>query len=121
VQEYIRDICAEFGPLSDEQWAHVAQHSVQASEDGGYELAWDPAILSGLRIKTRDRIAFGSEFLLGFSAACRRWSSIFAAVEAHSSNLDHCSNLSSGQRNRVGALWLPTQRASLELNNAEPR
>ena len=66
VQEYIRDVCAEFGPLSDEQWAHVAQHSVQASEDGGYELAWDPAILSVLRIKTRDRIAFGNEFLLGF-------------------------------------------------------
>jgi|SRR6516162_918537 len=33
---------------------------------GGYELAWDPAILSTLRIKTRDRIAFGNEFLLGF-------------------------------------------------------
>jgi pimeloyl-ACP methyl ester carboxylesterase len=66
VQEYIRDVCAEFGPLSEEQWAHVAQHSVQPSEDGGYELAWDPAILNALRIKTPDRIAFGNEFLLGF-------------------------------------------------------
>jgi pimeloyl-ACP methyl ester carboxylesterase len=66
VQEYIRDVCAEFGPLSEEQWAHVTQHSVQPSEDGGYELAWDPAILNALRIKTPDRIAFGNEFLLGF-------------------------------------------------------
>jgi len=66
VQEYIRDVCAEFGPLSEEQWAHVARHSVRASENSGYELAWDPAILSALRIKTRDRIAFGNEFLLGF-------------------------------------------------------
>ena len=66
VQEYIRNVCAEFGPLSEEQWAHVAQHSVQPSEDGGYELAWDPAILDALRIKTPDRIAFGNEFLLGF-------------------------------------------------------
>jgi pimeloyl-ACP methyl ester carboxylesterase len=66
VQNYLRDVCAEFGPLSEEQWAHVAQHSVRPSEDGGYELAWDPAIVSALRIKTRDRIAFGNEFLLGF-------------------------------------------------------
>ena len=66
VQDYIRDVCAEFGPLSEEQWAHVAQHSVQPSENGGYELAWDPAILNALRINTRDRMAFGSEFLLGF-------------------------------------------------------
>jgi len=66
VQEYIRDVCAEFGPLSGEQWAHVTQHSVQACDDGGYELALDLAILSALRIKTRDRIAFGNEFLLGF-------------------------------------------------------
>ena len=66
VQEYIRDVCAEFGPLSREQWAHVAQHSVRLSEEGGYELAWDPAILGALRINTRDSIAFGNEFLLGF-------------------------------------------------------
>ena len=66
VQEYLRDVCAEFGPLSEEQWAHVAQHSVQPAEGGGYELAWDPAILNALRIKTPDRIAFGNEFLLGF-------------------------------------------------------
>ena len=66
VQEYMRNVCAEFGPLGDEQWAHVAQHSVQPAEDGGYELAWDPAILSALRINTPDNIAFGNEFLLGF-------------------------------------------------------
>jgi hypothetical protein len=60
VQDFIRDVCAEFGPLSEEQWAHVAQHSVQPSENGGYELAWDPAILNALRVNTRDRIAFGS-------------------------------------------------------------
>jgi pimeloyl-ACP methyl ester carboxylesterase len=53
VQEYIRNVCAEFGPLSEQQWAHVAQHSVQPSEDGGYELAWDPAILNALRISGR--------------------------------------------------------------------
>jgi pimeloyl-ACP methyl ester carboxylesterase len=66
-ERHIRIACAEFGPLSDEQWAHVAQHSVEPIEDGGYALAWDPAIVSPLRIGARqDGIEFGSDFLLGF-------------------------------------------------------
>ena len=67
VQQYVRSVCAEFGPLRDEQWAHVAEHSVQPAENGGYELAWDPAIVSALRIKAGpDGVNFGNEFLLGF-------------------------------------------------------
>ena len=65
VQQYLRVACAEFGPLSEDQWARVVRHSVQPSEDG-YELAWDPALANPARISARqDGIEFGNDLLLG--------------------------------------------------------
>jgi pimeloyl-ACP methyl ester carboxylesterase len=65
VRQYLRVACAEFGPLSEDQWAHVVRHSVQPSKDG-YELAWDPAIANAARISARrDGIEFGNDLLLG--------------------------------------------------------
>jgi pimeloyl-ACP methyl ester carboxylesterase len=44
VDSMLRQACAQWGPLSDEQWHHLAEHSVQQSEDGTYSLACDPAV-----------------------------------------------------------------------------
>jgi len=65
VEAYVRGVCAEFGPLSDEQWKRVAENSVEAIESGGYILAWDPAIVSMAGSRRQHGIEFGSGFLYG--------------------------------------------------------
>ena len=44
VESMLRQACAQWGTLSDEQWRHLSEHSVQRSEDGSYILACDPAV-----------------------------------------------------------------------------
>ncbi len=44
VERALRESCAEWGPLSDEQWRHLVLHSVQQLEDDSYQLACDPAV-----------------------------------------------------------------------------
>lgn len=43
-EHYLRAVHAGFGPLSDAQWAHLAQYSVRQDDDGHYRLTYDPAI-----------------------------------------------------------------------------
>jgi pimeloyl-ACP methyl ester carboxylesterase len=46
---YIRSVHAGFGPLADEEWAHLARHSVRAEPGGGFRLLYDPAIADPFR------------------------------------------------------------------------
>lgn len=41
---YIRSVHAPFGPLSEAEWTHLAEHAVRADAAGGYRLAYDPKI-----------------------------------------------------------------------------
>ncbi|RDD60628.1 alpha/beta fold hydrolase [Ferruginivarius sediminum] len=41
---YMRKVHAPFGPLSEPQWAHLAEHALRTDPDGGYRLAYDPRI-----------------------------------------------------------------------------
>ena len=41
---HFRDILAPYGPLTDEQWRHLAEHSVREDGEGGHRLRCDPAI-----------------------------------------------------------------------------
>ena len=43
LEQHLRLIHASFGPLTDEQWAHLARHSSRAVP-GGVRLIYDPAI-----------------------------------------------------------------------------
>ncbi|MEQ8227583.1 MAG: alpha/beta hydrolase [Rhodospirillales bacterium] len=43
-EAYIRQVHAPFGPLTDEQWAHLARHSVHENGEGRFVLKYDPAI-----------------------------------------------------------------------------
>lgn len=43
-ERYVRGVSAGFGNLSDAQWRHLTVHSTRALADGGYEMAYDPAI-----------------------------------------------------------------------------
>lgn len=44
LEAHIRKIHASFGPLSDEEWRHLAAHNARPLEGGGVGLAYDPAI-----------------------------------------------------------------------------
>lgn len=43
-EQYIRTVCAPFGPLTDDQWRHLAQTSMQRHDDGTFGTSYDPAI-----------------------------------------------------------------------------
>lgn len=43
-EAYLRRVHEPFGPLSDDDWHHMAEHSTRPVEDGGYRLHYDPAI-----------------------------------------------------------------------------
>jgi pimeloyl-ACP methyl ester carboxylesterase len=52
--------------LTDEQWTHVAEHSVERLDDGRYALAWDPAVVRTWAGAGQQKgIEFGSDFLFG--------------------------------------------------------
>jgi pimeloyl-ACP methyl ester carboxylesterase len=44
IEAHLRRVHAPFGPLTDDQWAHLARHSARALPEGGFALAYDPAI-----------------------------------------------------------------------------
>lgn len=44
LEAYLRRVHAPFGPLSDAEWRHLAQHSSRRREDGAVGLAYDPRI-----------------------------------------------------------------------------
>lgn len=41
---YFRETLAPYGVLTDEQWAHLTEHSVREGDVGGYRLRCDPAV-----------------------------------------------------------------------------
>ena len=48
-ETYQRQVCADWGALSDETWAHLARHSLRAGKGGGFAYHHDPAIGDALR------------------------------------------------------------------------
>jgi pimeloyl-ACP methyl ester carboxylesterase len=44
IDRYVRQISAPFGPLTDDQWAHVVGTNVRQRADGRWGLAYDPGI-----------------------------------------------------------------------------
>jgi pimeloyl-ACP methyl ester carboxylesterase len=43
-ERYLRQVAAPFGPLTDEQWRHLAQTSSRRNDDGRFGPAYDPGI-----------------------------------------------------------------------------
>ena len=44
LEAHLREIHAPFGPLSDAEWRHLAEHSAKQREDGTFQLSYDPKI-----------------------------------------------------------------------------
>lgn len=51
LEAYLRKIYAPFGPLSDQDWRHLALQGYRRLEGGGFGLAHDPAIARALEAK----------------------------------------------------------------------
>jgi pimeloyl-ACP methyl ester carboxylesterase len=49
LEAYLREVLADFGKLSDADWAHMALHSARRRPDCSYGLAYDPAIAQAFR------------------------------------------------------------------------
>src|SRR5690242_11184855 len=64
VERHLRETCATFGPLKDEQWRRLARHGSRRRDDGTYALAHDPAIAGAMRTGGGG-VEFGSDFLVG--------------------------------------------------------
>jgi pimeloyl-ACP methyl ester carboxylesterase len=65
IERHLREVCASFGPLSDRQWRRLAAHGARRAGDGGYVLAYDPAIISAMRAGGGPGVAFGADFFFG--------------------------------------------------------
>jgi pimeloyl-ACP methyl ester carboxylesterase len=66
VEAYLREACAPFGPLTDEQWRHLAMHSAAMTTDGRFHLRYDPAIGDTMRVNAPDpELPLGPNFLSG--------------------------------------------------------
>lgn len=58
VGSYLRQVHAGFGPLTDDQWVHLAHHSVRPTIDGHYVLLYDPAIALSFKSRPIEDVDF---------------------------------------------------------------
>ncbi len=65
LEQHLRVACAQFGPIDDAKWRHVARHSGRKNDDGTWSQAYDPGIVSALRRGNNGGLEFGPDFLLG--------------------------------------------------------
>ena len=65
VEAYLREVCAPFGPLSDEQWRHLARHSARHGDDSHYHLRYDPAVGEGLHGHIDPEFPIGPDLMRG--------------------------------------------------------
>ena len=65
VEAHLREVCAQFGPLSDAQWRHLAEHSVYAAGTRDYRLRYDPGIAETLRGHADPEFPLGPNILAG--------------------------------------------------------
>ncbi len=49
LEAYLRRVNAGFGPLTDPQWRHLAEHSARMSADGEMHLHYDPRIVEPMQ------------------------------------------------------------------------
>jgi len=49
IEAHFREVHAPFGPLSDEQWAHLAHYGAHQMPDGSWRLKYDPTIADPFR------------------------------------------------------------------------
>jgi len=48
-EQYVRKVSAPFGPLSDAQWRHLAEHNARCDAEGRWGMVYDPDIAQPFR------------------------------------------------------------------------
>ena len=61
----LRAACAAWGPITEEQWRHLAQHSIRREQDGGYGFAFDPRVADATAWGLAPEARIGHRNLLG--------------------------------------------------------
>ncbi|MGQ0544780.1 MAG: alpha/beta fold hydrolase [Betaproteobacteria bacterium] len=79
VEAYLRDVCATFGPLTGEQWRHLARHGARRNADNLLELKYDPKIGEGLHGHIDPEFPIGPDLLRGIDL-WKVWSKIECPV-----------------------------------------
>ena len=54
LEHHLRTVLAPFGPLRDEDWAHLVRHGHRVLPDGSLALAYDPAIAENVKKEIAD-------------------------------------------------------------------
>jgi pimeloyl-ACP methyl ester carboxylesterase len=54
LEAHLRRICATFGPLSDDEWRHLAVHGAVSHPDGTWGMRYDPAIANAFQGELAD-------------------------------------------------------------------
>jgi pimeloyl-ACP methyl ester carboxylesterase len=54
LEDYLRSVNAPFGPLTADQWRHLAEHSSRRYDDGGFGMHYDPAIAQAFAGELRE-------------------------------------------------------------------
>jgi pimeloyl-ACP methyl ester carboxylesterase len=49
-EQYLREVLAPYGSLTDEHWAHLTRHSVREAPSGGFGFTYDPDIVLPMKI-----------------------------------------------------------------------
>src|SRR5258706_647075 len=68
VEAYLRKVCEPFGPLTDTQWKHMAEHGARrdnGSQSSPWVLSYDPAIGEGLHGHIDPEFPMGPDLLRG--------------------------------------------------------
>ncbi len=68
VEAYLRKVCEPFGPLTDAQWKHMAEHGARrddGSQSSPWILSYDPAIGEGLHGHVDREFPLGPDLLRG--------------------------------------------------------
>lgn len=58
LEQHLRKVHEPFGPLTDNQWAHMAHHGSRQRSDGRWVLSYDPAIKEPLKDVAEEDIVF---------------------------------------------------------------
>ncbi len=62
LEQYVRKVSAPFGPLTDAQWRHLAEHSARQHDDGQWGMNYDPDIALPFRKAQDEDIVLWSTY-----------------------------------------------------------
>ena len=79
VETYLRDSCKDFGDMDDVWWKHLARNGVSLTDEGVWQLKFDPKIFNGILPQLDPALPIGSNSIQGLDL-WKVWDSIDCPV-----------------------------------------